>query len=185
MRFFCILLAAFLTSASAVHAQSSKADAAVDAALACRGIADSAARLACLDKATAAIAETRIIREDAADAAAAPSDADAAATKAAQQAPTTDDFGKEQLKEVRRARSAEHESRRLTATIVEARFNPYKVVTVTLDNGQVWRQLNSDDEKLFLKDGKLYTVGIKRGVMGNYLMTVNEAKRTIRVRRIQ
>lgn len=174
----------------AFAAQNSSSDAAIDAALSCRSIADPSARLACLDKAAAAIAETRIIRDDKAPAPEAATDMRGfGAPNTPASAPTTSttpqEFGSEQVKEVRRARAKEHSETRLEAKVVEARFNPYKVATITLDNGQVWQQLESDDVNLNMFDGKLYTVRIKRGFMGNYMMTVNELKRTIRVRRVK
>lgn len=187
MRSFGIVVATFLAlSAPAFAEQDKSSDAAIDAALACRSIADPAARLACLDKAAAAIAETRIIREDKSPAPeAAPDMTGFGAPPAPAPRAAPEEFGSEQVKEVRRARAKELSAARLEAKVVEARFNPYKVATVTLDNGQVWRQLESDDVNLSMFDGKLYTVRITRGFMGNYMMTVNELKRTIRVRRIK
>ncbi len=73
----------------------------------------------------------------------------------------------------------------ITAKAVEIRFNRFGKATLTLDNGHVWRQLDSDNRAIWLDDDKLYTVTVKRSAFGNYLLTVNELRRTIRVRRIQ
>ena len=56
-----------------------------------------------------------------------------------------------------------------------------------IENGQVWRQLDSDDKIVrFPRSAeRLYTAKVKRSTFGNYLLTVNELRRTIRVRRIE
>ena len=170
-------------------------DKAIDSAIACRSIADPTERLACLDKAANAIAETRIIRDDPTAVEqspaqgmtgfGAPKSSAAPTSDPSSGASRPDEFGKEYLKSERRAKAAERKSQRLEAKIVEARINPYKRVTITLDNGQVWQQLNSDDVSVRLKDGKLYTAVIKRGPLGNYRMTIKEDKTTLRMRRIR
>lgn len=175
-------------------AQGAAQDAAIDSALACRSIADPTARLACLDQAAAAIAETRIVRDDDSEVqeSAPESMSGFGATRDKAEKPkkprrskeTADDFGAEQLKS---ARDSNEEDRlmKIEEKVVEVRLNTQKRATLTLANGQTWRQLASDDISLPLRDGKLYTVVVKRGAIGNYLMTVKELKRTIRVRRIR
>lgn len=176
------------------------AEEAVDAALACRSIEDNAARLDCLDKAAEDLAATRIVRdaEDAETPELNPeeifgfggksADKDEKSKKEKRKKPriveTPEDFGGETLP----ARMKERDEARLkeiTATAVEIRLNPFGKATLTLDNGHIWRQLDSDDRSIWLDDDKLYTVTVKRAIMGNYTLRVNEIGRTIRVRRIQ
>lgn len=176
-----VIAAAFAVSGAA-YAQSA-ADKATDAAIACLEIGDPAERLSCLEAATREIKATRIRKETAEESAA----ADAmGAVIAGENASEEELFGAEALSSTRHAKNEERKKKRLEATVVEFRVNPFGVVTAVLDNGQVWRQLNSDDETLHLpKSDKVFTVKVKKGALGNYLMTVNELKRTIRVKRIK
>ena len=97
---------------------------------------------------------------------------------------TEDDFGGEAIPERRRERE-EQRLKSITAKVAEIRVNRFGTVTLSLANGQVWRQLDSDSKRLRLNENRLYTAKVKRSLMGNYLLTVNELKRTIRVRRIK
>jgi len=176
-----VIAAAFVVSGAA-HAQTA-ADKATDAAIACLDIGDPAERLSCLEAAARDIKATRIRKETAEESAA----ADAmGAVIAAEDASEDELFGAEALSSSRQAKTEERKKKKLEATVVEFRVNPFGVVTAVLDNGQVWRQLNSDDEKLHLpKSDKVFTVTVKKGALGNYMMKVNELKRTIRVKRIK
>lgn len=186
---------AILTGCSGGLSQSDKQ--AVVAAVSCRDITSDAERLACLDNASAALAKTSIVRENAEgertpyvfaenNAAAEDADVPAPAEKALIEPAPEADFGGERL----RAREEQREQGRrqsLTSQIVEIVVNPFDKVTVTLDNGQVWRQLDGDDRTVrFPADGpQVYTAQIKQGLFGNYMMKIVERDRTIRVRRIE
>ncbi len=194
MRVLGACIAVFLAVISwPALAQPGGQDAAIDAALGCRSIADPTARLDCLDKAAAAIAETRIIRDDDAPTAETPQDQlsgfGAPVTKpqrpkkSRRMTETPEEFGAEQMKSARRDED-DRRLKKIEEKVVEVRVNSYKRATLTLANGQTWRQLDSDDFILPLRKGKLYTAVVKRGALGNYLMTIKELKRTIRVRRI-
>ncbi len=185
-------IAAFCAGAlSIASAQPSEAQA-VDAAIACRDITDDLERLACLDAATETLVVTRIVREEAIE------------EKKREErtffglggrknkqdddplvAETPQDFGGEYLPENIKKRD-EKRLKQITAKVAEFSVNQYGKVTVTLENGQIWRQLNSDSKRLvFSRKEKLYTAKVKRSTFGNYLLTVKELGRTIRVRRIE
>lgn len=179
---FAGAVAALIVAPAAAFAQSAS-DKAADAAIACLDVADPAERLACLESATQEIKATRIRRETAEESAAAD---EAGAVIAGDDASDEDSFGAERLASTKREKTEERKKQRLEATVVEFRVNQFGVVTAVLDNGQVWRQLNSDDEVLRLpKKDKVLTVTVKKGALGNYMMKVNELKRTIRVKRIK
>jgi len=182
--FFCI---AICGGATAAAAQPSEAQA-IDDAIACRNIEDAMERLACLDAAAETLSVTRIIREE---------EVAAHAENEKKQFglsggddilrgdDTPEEFGSERIPEKRK----ERENKRLKSIlskVVEIRISKFGKVTLTLENGQVWRQLNSDSKVLRIngKD-KLYTAKVKRSIMGNYMLTIKELKRTIRVRRIK
>lgn len=182
---FAILAALFLASAAAAQPNETEA---VDDAIACLNVPNDAERLSCLEKAAKTLQTTRIVREEAAVAAEENEKANFGlpgedAPKDLAEAP--EDFGAEDLPEVRR----EKEDKRLksiSSKIVEIRVNPHGAATFSLENGQVWRQLDSDGKKLhFGNADRLYTAKVKRSFFGNYMMTVNELHQTIRVRRVK
>ena len=172
----------------------------------CREIANDADRLACLDNASEALARTLIVRESAdgerepyeargdeagktaALASAGPTAAPEAAPEAPPAAGQPDDeaaFGAERL--IAKAKAKDENRRRaISAQIAEIVVDPFEKLTVTLDNGQVWRQLSSDERIVrFSKDTEIYTAEISRGVFGNYFLKIVENGRVIRVRRIR
>jgi hypothetical protein len=63
----------------------------------------------------------------------------------------------------------------IAAAVTDYAFNPYDKFVVFLDNGQVWKQLESDTgmKARFQKGGK-NTVVISRGFIGSYNMTIND-----------
>ena len=193
--------AAFLMASVAAFAQPSE-DEAIDQAIACRDIVDDLERLKCLDAAAETLSVTRIIREKlAADEAQQEqdnfglarvdrNDKDNDLEKAANKdlpilAEIEEEFGAEDIPEQRKKKE-EKRLKSITAKIAEIRINPFGKVTLTLENGQVWRQLDSEGKNLRFKEGdQLYTARIKRGLIGSYRLTIPELKRTIRVNRIK
>ena len=193
---FCrIAPVAFLLSVIANGAALAQAneEAAVNSTIACLEIAHDAARLACLDEAASTLKATRIIREEE-EIAKAEEERERFGLSGKPDAPekpvvavteTPEDFGAEALEDVRKERDAKR-LKRIEAKVAEVRINKLGKVTLTLDNGQVWRQLSSDNKSIrFPRRENLYTAKIKRGGMGNYMLTVKELRRTIRVKRIK
>lgn len=180
------LAAAAVATASPVFIASafaqSAADAAADAAIACLDIAEPAERLACLESATREIAATRIRSETAEDSAA----ADARRVYADENATEEESFGAEALPSVKSAKREKDRKQSLEAAVIEFRVNPFGDITAILQNGQEWKQLSSDNTIIRLpRSEKVFTVTIKKGPIGGYMMRINELKRAIRVRRIK
>jgi len=73
----------------------------------------------------------------------------------------------------------------ITATVTDYAFDPYDKFVVFLDNGQVWKQLESDTgvKARFVKGGK-NTVVISRGFIGSYNITINDGP-SYKVRRVK
>ena len=69
---------------------------------------------------------------------------------------------------------------RIEATVTETRKSASKKLTVALDNGQIWRQL--DGKPFRLKRGE--AVVIRKASLGSYLMEKEAGSRPIRVKRI-
>lgn len=179
---FAFAAAAPLLTGAAL-AQSDQ-NAAADAAIACLDIEGVEARLSCLEAAAQELKATRVRRETAEESVAA--DTAPAPVVAAEGASEEDLFGAEALASTKKEKREKNRTNRLTSKVVEFRVNQVGDITAVLENGQVWRQLSSDSTVVRLpRKDKVYTVSIKRGPLGNYMMTVNELKRTIRVRRIK
>ncbi|MGF1543047.1 MAG: hypothetical protein ACFB00_00825 [Parvularculaceae bacterium] len=158
--------------------------------------------MACLDRAADTLAETRIFREneegvrtpyrratpreavvaDAEPERSAPPAGDEAASPAAAH---DEGFGGERLAAAKKA-TQKPDRASLRAAIVEIVVGPFEKITVTLENGQVWRQLDADDRIVrFPGERMTYTADISRGVLGGYSLKILERDRVIRVRRIR
>jgi hypothetical protein len=68
----------------------------------------------------------------------------------------------------------------IKATVSSVKRSAYKKLTVTLDNGQVWQQL--DNEPLPLSTGDLITVRLAK--LGSYLLKKQSGSGSIRVKRL-
>lgn len=182
LRHFCAVAAAASIACAGAAAQGDE-NAAADAAIACLDIEETEARLACLEGAAQELKATRVRRETAEESAAADA---ATAPVVADDASEEDRFGAETLASTKKAIRERDEATRLNSRVVELRFNAVGDVTAVLENGQVWRQLASDSAVIRpTNKGKVFTVTIRRGPFGNYIMRINELKRAIRVRRIK
>ncbi|WP_428407667.1 hypothetical protein [Hyphococcus sp.] len=179
------ILAALFVAAAA--AQPSETEA-VDDAIACLSVEGDGERLACLEKAAKTLQVTRIVREEEAAAAEENEKANfglAGDSGPEQVAEAPEEFGEENVDEIRRDKDGKR-IKSIKAKIVEVRLNPRNVATISLENGQVWRQLNSDDKILrFGNKERLLTAKVKRSILGNYMLTVEELHQTIRVRRVK
>lgn len=172
-----------LAATGAALAQSDQ-NAAADAAIACLDIESVEDRLACLESAAKELKATRVRRETAEESAAA--DALATPVVAAEDASEEDRFGAEALASTKKAVREKDRATRLVSKVVEFRVNQVGDITAVLENGQVWRQLSADSTVIHLPNkDKVFTVTIKRGPIGNYMMKINEMNRSIRVRRIK
>ncbi|MCH9691083.1 MAG: hypothetical protein K0U59_03290 [Gammaproteobacteria bacterium] len=72
-------------------------------------------------------------------------------------------------------------SKHLTSTIANSRKGAYGKLTITLANGQVWRQTASSLGSW--KSGE--KVEIKRGALGSFLMRKHSGGKSVRVKRIK
>ncbi len=147
---------------------------------ACRAEADDAARLACYDRAADRI------RPSAKAPAPKPAEpaAAAAAPAAAAAATPEDSFGRDRVIQAEEQKRQQQEARALgslEATVTNIATRMDGLMTVTLDNGQVWRQ-NSPDAMFRLKEGD--RVKIQPGSMKSYIMS-GPTKKSTRVSRVQ
>lgn len=92
------------------------------------------------------------------------------------------DFGAERLPQ-NDATPQQPES--MTAKVAQVRWNPFKHFSITLDNGQVWRQIDADSETAVGRLKPAATVKITRGFLGSYSLAVEGEWGIYKVKRIQ
>ena len=164
------------------------ADALRDELDVCRGLTDDDARLICYDT---AVDRSRQSADGGPRPAPAPPAAPAAATAAtataaAASAPAAnvsqeDLFGKtgdEMQRTVQEATGSEPIDS-LAATITKLQQYSYDRVLITLDNGQVWKQVDSSSLRLRVGDA----IEIGRASLGSFMLKKQGSKRTMRVSR--
>ena len=146
----------------------------------CRDLADDQARLACYD----AIVDRNIDGKDRR-----PDSIAGKATAAAPAGPGVTDmnlsqedlFGKSS-KEVERAVAEATDTERidsLSATVTRLQKYGYEKVLITLDNGQVWKQIDVSSLRLRVGD----TVDIERAALGSFMLRKQGNNRRMRVSR--
>ncbi|MEY2854780.1 MAG: hypothetical protein RL030_1912 [Pseudomonadota bacterium] len=189
-KFGVAVAAGLLSTVSALAAES-----AGDAGKRCAQILGERERLACFDRAftagpeTAALAESRAaaavapVAVAAPVAAAAPAAAFVAAPVAAASAATiasAPSMGDEQIKKnEKQAKEASAEPKSLTARVTALKQTRQDVWRVSLDNGQVWQQM---DMASTFNPGVGDTVEIQRKMMGGYSMALTAGKKSPWVR---
>jgi hypothetical protein len=176
----------------ALAAPAAQAAEGLDALLrACRAEADDARRLACYDRiagpaqaapapvspGTGSVPPAAASSASAASAASAPPSGEAAAGGAAE------DFGLERAQANEEARRQQEKARALaeleaSVTGIDARMDG--LLTITLDNGQVWRQ-NRPDSRFRLKVGD--RIRIQPGSLNSFILSgpTNKSTRVTRV----
>lgn len=97
--------------------------------------------------------------------------------------PEAERFGSEQVS-ARDAAKRDAESLRMSGRVVSSREVPYRRLEVELDNGQVWRQIQGDNQRIRIPDAEL-SVEIWESRLGGYQMRLHELGRTLRVERLQ
>ncbi len=94
-------------------------------------------------------------------------------------------FGAEDLAREREKQDKTPKS--LNAKLVGLRFTQSGRYVITLDNGQVWRQITGDTDQLRLPraTGEGIPIIIKKGMLGSHKLRPASSKRSIRVERIK
>ena len=97
------------------------------------------------------------------------------------------DFGGEALQRTRSAAVPAQEARleEIRANVTAVAFNPNGRFTVSLANGQIWRQLDGDTGSARFKNKGGDVVTISRGVVGSYNLVVDGRTALFKVKRIQ
>jgi hypothetical protein len=143
----------------------------------CAATPDGKERLACYD----AIAQRLGTGHAPATTAAAPVPAAAPPPAAVQRQPEAQ-FGAESLKKEARAGQPQQLDE-IHGAIAKLTFSPTGRAIVSLDNGQVWRQVEGDSDRFKGKQGEKATIA--RAILGSYSLTVEGRNQLIKVQRVR
>lgn len=92
----------------------------------------------------------------------------------------------EPVKTAAAAPQAPQEIDSITAGVTDYALNPFGKFIVTLDNGQIWKQSPADEGRpSFLRDPAANKVKIERGMIGSYILTINDGNRVFKVTRVK
>ena len=69
--------------------------------------------------------------------------------------------------------------------VAEYKLLAHDRLQVTLENGQIWRQIRGDTQRVNVTLRKNQTVDISESALGGYKLRLNEMQRTIRVQRVR
>ena len=73
----------------------------------------------------------------------------------------------------------------IKAGVTKVSYNRYRRFIVTLDNGQVWRQTDSDTLKARFSTTEKNTVTITRGLLGSFHLSIDGLRGGYQVRRVK
>ncbi|MEJ0040737.1 MAG: hypothetical protein WDM81_00255 [Rhizomicrobium sp.] len=171
--------AAMLLAVCAARAASDEGLA--SAILGCSAQPDETAQLACYNRiaarvkaASPAVTQTPV--------AAAPPPAPVVSSPPPQASNPLPDFGKENLPA---QADAPTEHAHISARVADVSYNFFRVFTITLDNGQVWRQVDGDDKVARFRNDKTEVVTITRGFLDSYHLVVQGTWGDYTVKRIK
>lgn len=197
MRLAAALIAAALLTAPAFADERSDAAAEV---LSCSSVRGDKARLRCFEKAApalrdafpeaAAIAEARAEEARLAAKEEAKEDFGLPASVANADKPFEEKaFGAEDLPKTAKADDDDHDDGEvdsIEAGVTEIGRSLNGKLIVFLDNGQIWRQLDSDTSKPYIrKNTEGVTAAIKRGALGSYVVRISGARDAFKARRVK
>lgn len=171
----CAAFAAFAATAQAQESQ-------VDKVYACAGVSDGAARLACFDAAVAAMKQAQAAGDVSVVSRAQIQQAEKDTFGLGPQAQTTAVTGVLKGAPAPAAADAEAELDNVKVTISTATKRPDGTYRFTLDNGQVWEQVETD--KVSGLKPLPASAEIRKASLGSFMMKINGG-RSIRVRRVK
>jgi len=173
----------FVSLASAVHA--APQGSLETAILGCAAQADEKAQLACYNRIAAQLKAPSPAAPQAAVQTAPPvvqPERSAAPPARTAVIGTPADFGKEGLRfQADEPAVLDH----ITARVVNVTYNYFHIFTVTLDNGQVWRQVDGDTRIARFKNDKTEIVTISRGFLDSFNLVIRGLWGDYAVKRIK
>lgn len=182
-----ILAVCLIVVTGTVHASTSREM--LDLLAQCADIKDGSERLACYDKLAPQLRETLAAVKKPAERTEEDKISifgfDFGGVFGSREGPTSpEEFGKNQMPQPAPEEGQVVES--IAADVTDFAKTPYGKFIVFLDNGQVWRQLDSDTGTAhFDRDPKANKVIISRGLLGSYNLKVNDQNATFKVKRLK
>jgi hypothetical protein len=95
------------------------------------------------------------------------------------------DFGADTLPQAQPAPIARSRLESITAVVTDISFDPKGHFTVTLSNGQMWRQIEGDTVNVPLKKDLTRTATISRAILWSYSIRFNNPRGLFKVVRVQ
>jgi hypothetical protein len=154
--------------------------------LGCKNIDDDSDRLACFDGLVSGFDSPAAVAAASNAEAAAPSESQTVAPEPVLTA--VEGFGAGDLAATQeKAREKRKKIKSLTASVIDVARNKRGQYIVILDNGQIWRQIRADTNKLRVPSAGAegMSVVIKRKSLGAHALYLNGENRSIRVERIK
>ena len=156
----------------------------------CRNTSSDADRIACLEAALLGRASSAIPADTTRSQIDPPSmeiEAGPADSSKAPSQSTVDGIGAEQVIARNQTIEERDESLGQATGLVISNYDwvPYERLVVTFENGQVWRQIKGDKNRIRTSLERNQTADITESGVGGYKLRLNEIRRTIRVERIQ
>ena len=162
-------------------AENASADSLEEELRVCRDIPEGDARLICYDAALDRSSQYGRSTPDPDCAKPTVAGSDDAAAGAAADVPQEDLFGKsrEEVERTVQEATGSEPIDSLSATVTRLQRYRYEKVLITLDNGQVWKQIDASSLRLRVGD----TVDIRRAALGSFMLRKQGNNRTMRVSR--
>jgi hypothetical protein len=182
-----ILAACLMAAVSTAHAATSREM--LDLLAQCADIKDGTERLACYDKLAPQLRETLAAVKKPAERTeedkASIFGFDFGGVFGSREGPTSpEEFGKNQMPAPPPEEGQALES--IAAGVTDYARTPFGKFIVVLDNGQVWRQIDSDTGVArFEREAKDNKVVISRGLLGSYNLKINDQNATFKVKRLK
>ncbi len=183
-----LVVAGLLTAVSSGQAWATSSRDMLDLLAKCADMTNSTERLACYDKLAPQLRETLATIKK-------PSERtdedkmslfgfDFGGVFSSPEGPTTpEEFGKNQMPQAAEEGQALES---ISAGVTDYAKTPFGKFIVFLDNGQVWRQLDSDSGVAhFLKEAKDNKIVISRGLLGSYNFKINDSNQLFKVKRLK
>lgn len=100
---------------------------------------------------------------------------------------TPQQFGSEQLpaEPSTASEAAPRELDSIVARVVAVNYGAYGSFTVTLDNGQVWREMPGDSSRAYFSKDRRQPVKISRGLFGSYNLVIVGENALYKVERVK
>ncbi|MBZ5616661.1 MAG: hypothetical protein LAO23_21855 [Acidobacteriia bacterium] len=183
-----LVVAGLLTAAVCGQVSAATPHEMLDLLAKCADMKDATERLACYDKLAPEMRETLAAVKKPSER----TDEDKATlfgfdfggVFSSREGPTTpEEFGKNQMPQAAEEGQALDS---ISAGVTDYAKTPFGKFIVFLDNGQVWRQLDSDAGTAhFLKEMKDNKLIISRGLLGSYNLKINDQNQVFKVKRLK